>query len=107
MSRYFGDPWPSGICDDGLQVDTPIGVRCGLCEEAVVDGDQGEFWADGKPVHRECGFRAVMGGIEHLKAPEGHALGSCYAGSTLTYRQSALQAWDWWQQPNHMSRGEL
>lgn len=94
---YFGEPWPSGICDEGRQVPTPVGFECVLCDEAIQEGDRGSFLgtpAGYRPVHRECSLRSVRGGIEHLTAGP-HKVGTCYIGSTLTYRQSALQAWEW------------
>ena len=69
MIEFFGDPWPSGICDEGRQVTTPINDDCELCGEGICDQDQGSFMfgLDGqkKPVHRECSLRSVMGGIGH------------------------------------------
>lgn len=96
---YFGEPWPAGLFDDPdvQQVPTPS-ADCVLCEEPVVEGDQGTLFTTGEPAHRECSLRSVVGGIEHLTAEPGHALGSCYEGSTLTYRESALQAWKWVQE---------
>ena len=43
--------------------------------------------------------------IEHLTAPPGHPVGSCYEGSTLTYRQSAVAAWAWLQGHKEVGRG--
>lgn len=80
----------------------PVGSPCGACEEPIEAGDFGQMvphigedrpgiW----PIHGECLVRSVMGGIEHLTAPPGHALGSCYGGSTLTRRESAVAAYAW------------
>jgi hypothetical protein len=102
VSDFFGEPWPSGICDEGTQVPMPYGYSCLLCDDPIVEGDRGSFMFEGgeagwrkRPVHRECSLRSVMGGIEHLTAPPGHPVGSCYEGSTLSYRESALAAWEW------------
>lgn len=98
-NRYWGAPWPSGICDGGTQVATPIGIACALCAEPIAADDQGSFigtMTGPAPVHRECSLRSALGGIEHLTAGP-HVVGTCYEGSTLTYRQSALAAWDWIQ----------
>lgn len=70
---YFGEPWPSGICDDGTRVDTPVGEPCADCDELIADDDQGSFMGNGVwpdrpalvPVHKECALRAVLGGIGH------------------------------------------
>jgi hypothetical protein len=67
---------------------------CILCSEPIVEGDLWERYATGQPHHWECGLRAVMGGIEHLTAGP-HAVGTCYEGSTLTYRESAKLAALW------------
>lgn len=98
-ARYFGAPWPSGLCDTASPTETPVGESCLHCQEPIVDGDRGSFidtMEGPAPVHRECSLRAVLGGIEHLSA-EPHAEGTCYAGTTLSYRESALAAWDWVQ----------
>lgn len=101
---YFGEPWPSGVCDFGEQVPTPIGRRCAWCDEAVVDGDRGTFvWARGedetvrRPMHRECSLRTVMGSI-------GHLTGTCSCFKTgeevfedppgLSRREAAQEVWD-------------
>lgn len=91
------------------QVPTPVGKECILCEEYIVDGDRGFMVPhligtsfEEKPTHRECVARSILGGIEHLTAPTGHPLGSCYDNTTLTYRESSLQAWDWVQKNKGM-----
>jgi hypothetical protein len=43
MNDYFGEPWESGICEDGTRHATPVGKKCLFCEEAIVEGDRGEF----------------------------------------------------------------
>ena len=99
---WFGENWGAPITEDGLHVETPVGQPCLFCEEPIAEGDRGVImrWiAEGqwgvRPVHAECELRDVMGGIEHLTAPPDHPVGSCYEGSTLTYRQSAVAAWAW------------
>jgi hypothetical protein len=96
-SAYFGPAWPSGICETGHQVPTPTGVPCLECLEAIAPGDRGSFIGSEHgpaPIHAECQLRAVIGGIEHLTAGP-HPVGSCYEGSALTRRASALAAWEW------------
>lgn len=98
-SRFFGEPWPSGLCDTATRTTTPVGESCAHCQEPIADTDQGSFIGTMNgpaPVHRECSLRAVLGGIEHLSAGP-HAEGTCYEGTTLSYRESALAAWDWIQ----------
>lgn len=99
---FFGDPW-FPLEEGDTFSPTPVGSKCLFCGMALVAGDQGRLtpaYAAGQwtvePQHRECALRNVVGGIEHLRAGP-HPAGACYIGSTLTYRESALQAWDWMQ----------
>lgn len=86
-------------------VPTPVGQICADCKEEIMAGDWGSMipWMldEGsmvKPTHGECLVRSVMGGIEHLTAPPDHRPGTCYDGSTLTRRESAVQAYRWLQE---------
>lgn len=105
MSSYFGEPWPSGICDEGERVATPVGVPCQFCGELIAPDDQGSFvWgvrlpqslaveATQEPAHRECSYREVKGGIGHW---EDHAYWCGEKGDPdggRTRRQSALEVW--------------
>lgn len=94
MSGYFGPPWPSVVCETGPVLPTPVGHIDPLCNEPIQEGEAGSWFADGQPFHRECSLRSVIGGIEHLTAGS-HPIGSCYRGSPLSYRESALLAWKW------------
>ena len=100
--KYFGEPWPSGICEEGSQVDTPTGMACVLCHDEIKESDQGSFMGTTDltfaftfgPVHRECSLRGVLGGI-------GHHLDHAYwcgemhdPDAGFTYRQSALLVWE-------------
>ena len=98
---YFGEPWASPICDEGIRAETPTDAECLFCSEPIAANDCGMLmpaYEGGEvhfaPVHRECSFRNVIGGIEHLTAGP-HRVGDCYKGSTLTYRESSLAAWDY------------
>lgn len=99
---WFGEPWPRAdfrapVCeDDTLQVAAPVGLRCASCQEVIVATDRGTFlltFEGPDPIHRECSFRQVMGGIGHH---EDHAL---WCGERhdpdggRTSRQSALEVW--------------
>lgn len=102
-TRYFGESWPSGVCDGGEQVDTPVGQACLHCDEAFEDGDRGWFFADwfGPAVHRECGLRMVVGGIECLKREHAgtHRVGDHEPDPPhLTKREAAQAAWAWIQE---------
>lgn len=103
--RFFGEPWPSGVCAGGVQVETPVGYPCKLCSHAVIDGDQGWYigaveliedkpMATQGPAHRECVLRSTMGGPLHLQKRC-----SCYGGanhdSGMTFREEALWVWEY------------
>lgn len=98
MIEFFGDPWPSGICDEGRQVTTPINDDCELCGEGICDQDQGSFMfgLDGqkKPVHRECSLRSVMGGIGHWNNHVAWCIDRHDPDGGYSYRESALMVWD-------------
>ena len=64
VTIFFGDPWPSAICDEGTQVATPVGRTCLLCEEPIEAGlgwitktDKGDF------VGRAPIVKAKQGGV--------------------------------------------
>lgn len=94
---FFGEPWPSGVCDYGVQVPTPIGELCLHCDEPIEEGQQGTFMFDlhggRRPTHRECSLRSVLGGIAHMRRTC-----SCFGGTDdpdggMPYRRSALLVW--------------
>lgn len=85
--------WERGV---SVGDDEPC-IFCG--EPATDDGERlmawdGEGWV-ARSAHVECRYRNVMGGIEHLTADPDHEPGSCYEGSTLTYRESGRAAMQW------------
>ena len=97
FDSFFGEPWPSGVCEGGRQVETPVGEPCAFCLEPIATDDQGNFvgLASGglAPVHRECSFRSVIGGIGHHLD---HAYWCKQRGDPdggRTRRQSALEVW--------------
>lgn len=98
--KYFGEPWPSGVCDGGQRVDTPVGDKCLLCTEPIEAGHQGSFMFDGfsfhpRPVHRECSLREVVGGIGHLEDHHRWCQHEHDPDGGRSYRQSALEVWTW------------
>lgn len=103
---FFGDPWPSGVCEDSMQVPTPVGDPCVLCEELIEDGDQGSFIGmipqlgnghPAYPVHRECSLRAVVGGIGHLENHD-YWCGKMHdPDGGRSYRASSVMVWHWVQ----------
>ena len=106
MNRYFGEPWPSGICEDGIQVETPVGDWCFWCTELIDEHDRGSFiyshtetrW---QPIHRECSLRSVIGGIGHLEDHDRWCLVEHDPDGGRSARQSALEVWDWVQMHGH------
>jgi hypothetical protein len=106
FGTFFGEPWPSGICDEATQVETPVGEPCEMCGEAIQVFDQGSFVGalrgeEGAwhpilaPVHRECSLRAVMGGIGHLMNHTVWCQTKHDPDAGFSYRQSALRVWAW------------
>lgn len=102
MSRplYFGEPWPSGVCDEGVPVPVPVGEACLNCREEFVAGDRGWFFAgpNASAVHRECGLRMVVGGIECLKrqCAGTHVVGDHDPDPPhLSKREAAQAVWAW------------
>lgn len=102
FNAYFGEPWPSGVCDGGIQVNTPTEEKCSFCHEMIVDGDQGSFvfglTGAQEPVHRECSLRMVLGGIGHLEDHQRWCKGEHDPDGGRSYRQSALEVWAWVQE---------
>jgi hypothetical protein len=71
---YFGERWDAPAFDDAIEMPTPVGETCGLCEEPVEADDSGtiqQFYAGGvlgpRPVHIECWLRQGLGSPAHLR----------------------------------------
>jgi hypothetical protein len=104
---YWGDPWPSGVCDEASQSNTyPLGERCLLCEEKIEEGQSGTYvstmdadplvglrYAATEPVHKECSLRSVLGGIGHHVKHDYWCKVRGDPNAGLTYRESALLVW--------------
>lgn len=67
MTDYFGEPWPSGVCEMGTQRPTPSGTPCAWCKYPIEDGDQGvliPFYGPDEltvlPWHKECFMRSTL-----------------------------------------------
>lgn len=103
---YFGEPWPSGICDEGRQVETPVGESCEWCEVSVQEGDQGSFIGVASParsfvapIHKECSLRQVVGSYACILLGD-HAVGACHEKDEelgLSKREDALKVWEYVQ----------
>lgn len=104
---YFGERWPSSVCDVLEPGPTPVGEPCLFCGEAIVEGDRG-CWVQAvhmgpggpdpcwHPTHRECQVRELLGGLPHLQKRC-----SCFGGpgyteaeKGMTAREEALAVWE-------------
>ena len=101
-TSYFGEPWPSGVCDEGERVQTPVGEDCAYCTVPIGPDDQGSliWWLDEAsayqvPVHKECSLREVLGGIGHLTNHLRWCVGEHDPDAGLTRRESSLKVWAW------------
>lgn len=102
FGAYFGEPWPSGICDDGTPVPVPVGELCAHCEELITAEDRGTFIGNGVwperpplvPVHRECALRCVLGGIGHHLDHDHWCVEAGDPDGGMSYRESALAVWE-------------
>jgi hypothetical protein len=111
VGKYFGPPWPSGVCEEGTQVDTPVGFACALCDEKMVDGDRGSFMGTTEPpyfgpVHRECSLRSVLGGIGHIQNHLVWCVEKRDPDAGFPYRKSSQLVWDWVQEHGFPTREE-
>lgn len=100
MNKGFGGlnspVWP--------EVATPVGRKCGWCEEAIVEGDKGlimdamlEEGATTLPYHKECFARSIFGSVGHQEK-KCH----CFGGNTedpegMTRREAAKAACALWE----------
>lgn len=107
--KWFGEPWPSGICydDEGRllsanRVDYPLGRSCGECETRFglrdsgvrIPGHDGTVW-----LHKECLLRVTLGCAAHLEGrPHDH---------TVSVREDALAVWEWVRERVQHSRADL
>jgi hypothetical protein len=96
--NYFG---PEKFRQDWeIQVPTPIGQPCILCQESVVSGDIGTIDSQGMITHYECTMRSVVGSVGHQ---QGRC--QCFGGTEedppgLTKRQAAIAACRLWDEAN-------
>ena len=103
---FFGEPWPSGVCDEGTQVPVPFGEKCILCETSVGISDQGSFMGNEnglQPAHRECLLRSVVGGIGHHRDHYFWCRQKGDPDGGYNYRESALQVWTFIQSNGRLS----
>ena len=89
---FFGAPWDAPRVDSAVRVDTPVGERCLMCSEEIVEGDRGWLVAalgtEGvtrRAVHAECDLRSVIG----------HTVGVCGChGFRGSAREAARETWE-------------
>lgn len=67
MNKWFGAWHPAPAYLDTPEVETPVGAPCGYCEETILAGDDGFIDAGGKPFHRACFLRMVIGSVAHVQ----------------------------------------
>lgn len=103
---YWGEPWPSGVCDEATQSNTyPLGEKCLLCGEVIVEGESGTYVnvmgtrgrlgssVTTEPAHKECSLRSVLGGIGHHLNHSHFCQVLHDPDAGVSYRQSALLVW--------------
>lgn len=93
-ARYFGKPWDVPALDDAVQVPTPAGRPCGMCGEAIQDGDRG--WirtalrtVDGRIIAELAAHHAECEALDIV----GHVFGVCDCYGFDTSHASALELW--------------
>lgn len=108
MPYWFGPESWCVITDEGTKVDAPLGLSCLYCDEAVDEDDSGYMRpvvavAERAivPVHRECDFRMVMGGVECMKRQRDgtHVVGDHTPDPPdLSKREAACAAWEFYDE---------
>jgi hypothetical protein len=68
MIKWFGQRWPSGLCDDCEEAPVPVGAVCIHCDEPITAKDSGIFYANVEPTpaHRNCFLRQTIGSLAHV-----------------------------------------
>lgn len=99
--RWFGKSYGAGYEAEAEHVDTPVGLTCRHCGEAIGADDSGVIlggplrWVSAR--HYECFFRGIVGGLNHQ-------LGACTCcggdqppdPEGMTRREAALRAVEAW-----------
>ena len=66
--KWFGPRWDAPVCDEGTEVEAPLGDRCRHCSEAIEEGDRGlvlVYYSPEAvlpfdyPIHLECLEHAI------------------------------------------------
>jgi hypothetical protein len=85
--------WDAPITDGARHIEVPLTRQCMHCRAHFVPGDNGAVYSTGMAVHRECAFRAVIGGIGHQIDHQRYCQSDLGPDAGLTYRQSAWLVW--------------
>lgn len=96
--KYFGHP--SRKKEWEVQIATPIGDRCLICQEVISEGDSGTINVAGQTSHYECEMRLVVGSVGHQ-----NKLCHCFGGDQedpegMTIREAAVAAVYLWEKNN-------
>lgn len=95
LTIYFGPAWSDHMLHRAQRVPTPLGDRCFLCEEPVIENDRGlikgvarmgrdgDPYGDITPIHIECDVYPIIG----------HAVGVCHCTGYPPNRDAAKLAW--------------
>lgn len=66
--RWFGPRWDAPVCDEGEEVEVPIGEACQSCGHRFTAGERGimlVYYGHGEPtdwpVHHHCLIEMVTG----------------------------------------------
>lgn len=104
--EYFGEKWDAPLVDDGVLIDTPVGLLCLYCHEGIRIGDRGLMRFVGSqdeagkpvavmlPVHQECDLRMALGSLAHLRG-ECRCHGRTEPPYPGTLREEALEVLAW------------
>lgn len=112
MPLWFGAESWCPATDVGTRQETPVGRRCYHCDEPIDEGDCGYlrfgFGRQGSiPIHRECDFRMVMGGVECMRRQRAgtHIVGDHDPDPPdLSKRAAAQAAWAFWNEHHELIR---
>jgi len=81
---YFGPAWRSRVLARGRRVTTPLGEKCRMCDEPIIDGERGLIAAAVEldsneepkaviaPLHAECQAYPMIGHMVEVCPCHGH-----------------------------------
>lgn len=109
--QWFGLAPFGGICEDDNHVETPVGQKCGWCDETIEATDAGtrmihmgsldptdgsKLEAHYRPYHQECQLRMIVGSYAHIRGEC-----SCFTGEPegelgMSMREEAKKVFAIW-----------